>query len=1186
MEVPVDIEESLNSFNDFTIRCFEKIYTTGEVPWVEEGTKTCVDVALEVAGKYGSTNDPLNYYEFDNNGYREYGLIEGLEIPRYMPISYYYYDGPYYRIPLDIVTYFIYGMDEPDDDGNYPDVNERGKFCSKDGELIGCLDKLIDTLGTMRNDYLTRAMTDRLFKRVFSEEATGGWGSKGKDISYGLDIASARCTSRDDPNTIISCFEKVLQYNFVPTHESDTDRARMLVLNSNNDYISPHCQLNGTPINCFDKYFATYKDLAKPILSHIHKHNILEKRDFIMGKNNIPISTQQWVLEHYQHYMGHAISSLDINTRSLDCKREDGTPITCLEKVLDLLNSSPKEYSLSRVSLARDLADRIRYHVYLGNYDSSALLCTTDDGNPIHCLNKFIEIPSKYSELRRELLGYNYDYRTIPCFDDNGNVISCYDKIIDSMNGIDILIDADANRAWDGGSFLLQPVCHDAAGNAITCLDKIVQRYNEYAEAKSALAESKAALDEVMRCAESGDAECKSMLPSYRAQVRELSSGAWAISTLDAKVVFTNILERSDLDLITARCSKYYGREHSGTTSCFEKIIQLYEEYPDVFGNHVSQSMFARYSPEALGQFECEGDEGQRVTCMQRVLDMLIAAQNAEGIDMNARSTYDQLMYTFILNNDMTKRNFVLPGVDGYVTGIEYLAARDAFDVSANSNSMLPVILMAKGNVPDTVTINGETIPIRDRCCEGVTFEKVQKFLTSSNIVPRGKSSDAIALEIVGNCMCKGLEGSESRSCHDKILWDWARADRFHWYKDDPEWGMTNLSDPYGICGVYEVKHTFRSKDLIERYLNKVRAAKAAIESCDVNGQIVEYEGAQVRVQLLVDVPTVDEMVRNALREPMITLRYVSVESGNIVREFNFTFNSVLAKRSSIPALKNIPTIRDLINGVATGKPSSKTQNLKLVISRRPYDMMRASTGQHWSSCFNMKSGSHANSIGLYMNYDGYIAYLAEDEFDPIWKMRAWILPTVDNETGAFLNCFRIQKNYGLPEYDAIFTDSITKVLYDAGYTCTCDGCQSGTWGWIYDKAQAQAACKADILTNYDYLREVYVRAFGSDDYRRYIEPLPESERIPAMIKRFRDSGRSSYLDAWVSSVCSQREGSRFNKDMYKWQHYLPERGNVLIYETPWTDVSTTRAITPEQIELMQQMRGPNFVKRISPLTE
>jgi hypothetical protein len=1152
LEVPEDIQTDISAFNDFTLRCFEHIYKTGNVLWTNEGTQTCVDVALEVAKEYKTTNDPLNYYTNEDG---EPFVMEGYEVDT---------DGYYRRLrsnirtPVDIVTYLLYG---------HATVDKAGRYCSRDGELVECLDSVIDVMASYVG---THDSYNRAFNRLFTDSERDGYYAH---LSYGLDLASARCTSRNNSDVTISCFEKILEYpSLVPVATWRHDQLRGLLLNRHNDYITPHCHDGETPISCFDKVVAQYPEQVKEVLKRSDTMPFFGTPERVVGKDGIPISGLQWVLENYRHYMEDILGHVNLHEDTPLCKRADGTSITCFEKILDIVNSPPREYVASNMTLSRDFARLVwRYRSPERRYTPTAKLCRDADGGVIHCFDKIIEIPSKYSKLKDTLLAYPYDYRRLSCSNGDGETVLCLDKMIGLLSGVDTFLETDNAR-----TLLLEPLCHDMRGNVTTCLDKLIQTYNEYLEAKVGLDESEALLERMVECANSGDEECRSMLPSYRAQIRDMKSGPWASSTIDMGDILRQLLEDSKLNLVDARCSQYYGRD-SGTVSCFEKIIQLYEEYPQFISLSGATAALS-YDATSLERYECENAYGQRVSCLQRIFDAIFAMREMGG---ERREESTALVYDFVENNDLTKRNFVLGGTDEYVTGLEYILTLTGGEI----DSQLATMLLVKGTVPETLTIGDMAIPLRQLCCEHASMEEVQRYIKRSRIVAPEKSEEAIVLEVVGRCLCGDLSGKDSRICHDTLLWDWANVDKHPWVKpDDPDWGMTNLSDPYGICGVYDVVHTFKADDVVNRYLDKVRAAGRVIQECELNGQIIQHDGKDYTVRFDVYVPTVREIQTNSA-EPLIIMHLIESIDGDdtVVKTVKYTFNSVIARRSKVPALKKIPTIRELINGVATGKPSNKKQNLKLVISRRPYDMMRASTGQHWSSCFNVKNGIHAKSIGVYMNYDVYIAYLVSDEFDPVWKSRAWLIPRVDVDTGNFADCFVVQKVYGLPEYESLMRDGINMVLYQAGYTCRGRSRATTDWGWVYDIESAQEACTQSCLVDTDRWAGDYIAKYGKTSFDRDIASLPPAEQVSVMVQRL--YGGFFTVTRACQNRCHEYIRSGDGRLVRKYSEYLPERGRTLARYLPWIDRHDVSRITQDDIDDIVTKRGERFAGQRVDLT-
>jgi hypothetical protein len=123
---------------------------------------------------------------------------------------------------------------------------------------------------------------------------------------------------------------------------------------------------------------------------------------------------------------------------------------------------------------------------------------------------------------------------------------------------------------------------------------------------------------------------------------------------------------------------------------------------------------------------------------------------------------------------------------------------------------------------------------------------------------------------------------------------------------------------------------------------------------------------------------------------------------------------------------------------------STSTSKIKLIISNRPADFMRASTCQDWSSCMNIENGMYNSALPFYMSTGGYVAYLASDELAPNWYARSLMIPAMRYKRGDKHesgdddddpnNTFRVNSVYGISMYKPLLKDAIQIILRDNGY--------------------------------------------------------------------------------------------------------------------------------------------------------
>lgn len=142
---------------------------------------------------------------------------------------------------------------------------------------------------------------------------------------------------------------------------------------------------------------------------------------------------------------------------------------------------------------------------------------------------------------------------------------------------------------------------------------------------------------------------------------------------------------------------------------------------------------------------------------------------------------------------------------------------------------------------------------------------------------------------------------------------------------------------------------------------------------------------------------------------------------------------------------------RELVKQLSTRQKAAEGKtSLKLVISNRPADFMRASTCQSWRSCLHsdlLGSGFNSNALPQYIGAGAYVAYIANDEFSPTWYARAFMLPLMAKATNDptrtkrwmennydFNNNFRVPKVYGATSHKILLEDALSQILRSKGY--------------------------------------------------------------------------------------------------------------------------------------------------------
>jgi len=321
-----------------------------------------------------------------------------------------------------------------------------------------------------------------------------------------------------------------------------------------------------------------------------------------------------------------------------------------------------------------------------------------------------------------------------------------------------------------------------------------------------------------------------------------------------------------------------------------------------------------------------------------------------------------------------------------------------------------------------------------------VTRENYNIYGTALELVARCKCSNSKSQ--LDNWICANRECLESTVNRSAYPW----AERFF----DPNEGLKprtyrGESDWLGINGTYDVKKSNISQGMIDAYataaVDSLGYALVDLSSCDgiLNADIepaptrVLNQGYLNRGHRVYDIFDKDfSLLITTNKEqklvPISGIEKASIETNTGV----ITIGSVLSDLT-------LNKIRDALKI----KPSSNYTNLKLIISNRPYDMMRATSCQMWPSCFNLENGGFASSITTYMYSGCYIAYIASSEYPITWLSRCWIIPVdKDHSPAKDAKCVFIGRTYGEGQYATLLKDSLQVVFADHGINI--DGCPSG----------------------------------------------------------------------------------------------------------------------------------------------
>lgn len=449
---------------------------------------------------------------------------------------------------------------------------------------------------------------------------------------------------------------------------------------------------------------------------------------------------------------------------------------------------------------------------------------------------------------------------------------------------------------------------------------------------------------------------------------------------------------------------------------------------------------------------QCHDEENRSMSCLQRYIDIfdkdvvfdLLTQYNGRSIPTSYEPIYNGYS-ALISSNDLTKP---VCRVDGeFVSCISYLIDKyqsrfGGVDSFFKNQTNLRNFLTSSyiGRLKPITLRNGEVIDIRAKMYEHLPIDD----FTESDMI-FGAGNEYKYLKALESLHCQtddagqSLDGKSRRKCYDELCIRMSGA----MSKSDKKWvadivnsgeGLELRDDPIGICGVYDVVYTASNDEVKKQiYHQKLHHVFDRIRSLIAKNPRTTRRG----MDAVVDLHLVTDSSYGSDDSDVVVVTYRDTVMNNEIDNKRV----MISRIHKIPEVKRlfeqIPSLVDDLHKVVTQKPSKTAQTLKVVISNRPYDLLRASSCQPWSSCFNLRSGGHNDTIRTYIEYGAYIAYIVDDEWAPTWYARLYLVPANEDRT-----CLMIQKPYGLPEYQRILQDAVKVLLYDNG--CNTGDCQYG----------------------------------------------------------------------------------------------------------------------------------------------
>jgi hypothetical protein len=225
---------------------------------------------------------------------------------------------------------------------------------------------------------------------------------------------------------------------------------------------------------------------------------------------------------------------------------------------------------------------------------------------------------------------------------------------------------------------------------------------------------------------------------------------------------------------------------------------------------------------------------------------------------------------------------------------------------------------------------------------------------------------------------------------------------------------------------------------------------------------------------------------------------------------------------------------------------STSTSNIKLVISNRPADIMRASTCQDWSSCMNLRDGQYNGVLPFIMGTGGYIAYLASDEFSPNWYARSLMIPAMrykrgdkkggDNYDEDPNNTFRVNSVYGISMYKPLLRDALQILLRDHEYNEPGSFVTGGDAEEFILSNRNIKLIKEDVWMNNrkEAYRNCLERVLKGEEVKLPKAPVAMTEVGCEELLKTLNKGGFRLEDIYVKGLISKRSFNRF-ESMLKW---------------------------------------------------
>ena len=499
-----------------------------------------------------------------------------------------------------------------------------------------------------------------------------------------------------------------------------------------------------------------------------------------------------------------------------------------------------------------------------------------------------------------------------------------------------------------------------------------------------------------------------------------------------------------------------------------------------------------------LNMFECKDEENRTISCMQKLLDTVksesdyrsrlsISGERDEDLALRSVFSLPGIFSPGMCLADGKKVScfeYAWPSYSRYVTPSTYIDILAGKDFKKNKATQVSVKNPATGNT--------EELTLQEAVCRNVSLydlaEHMHDTRTQHSVTNGRPRFDSQALELYSPCagcddikdpigkrMCldralfdayikpgnSSKTGNNALNSHDKQYWEWVNT-----FVDKPErlynpFPYHKSDDLFGIAGVYDIEYDPRGYTSVasSEHQNDMSKYADAVENSlwpalkRAKGmkfpRFGEYK--DVVVEDIVLLPR----ARVLLDDYQIKLAFGGKDKEGKTKKWEqiipvvdlFTKGGMLNRDDARMYISKYRNVDNAVNLIMTrknsvGKSDTGTSRIKLIISNRPSDFLRASLGQKWTSCMGFKAYKSCgmnHSLLTYMNLGSYIAFLASDEFSTGWLSRTYVVPAMEKPNDKWgkkskSNTFLVLKPYGLPDYSQILKESVARVLYENGY--------------------------------------------------------------------------------------------------------------------------------------------------------